>query len=41
MGDLDGEGFGVLLQETKNKTYTSKNICSSASRDHSHREYLA
>ena len=31
----------VLLQATKNKTYTPKNICSSASKDHSHGEYLA
>ena len=28
---------GVLLQATKNKTYTSKNKCSSASKDRSHR----
>ena len=32
---------GVLSQATKNKTYTPKNICSSASKDRSHREYLA
>ena len=32
---------GVLLQATKNKTYTPKNICSSASKDRSHGEYLA
>ena len=31
---------GVLSQATKNKTYTPKNICSSASKDRSHREYL-
>ena len=31
----------VLLQATKNKTYTPKNICSSASKDCPHREYLA
>jgi hypothetical protein len=31
----------VLLQATKNKTFTSKNTCSSASKDRSHREYLA
>ena len=30
--------FGVLSQATKNKTYTPKNICSSASKDRSHRE---
>ena len=33
--------FGVLSQTTKNKTYTPKNICSSASKDRSHGEYLA
>ena len=33
--------FGVLSQATKNKTYTPKNICSSASKDCSHGEYLA
>ena len=32
---------GVLSQATKNKTYTPKNICSSASKDRSHGEYLA
>ena len=32
---------GVLSQTTKNKTYTPKNICSSASKDRSHGEYLA
>ena len=32
---------GVLSQETKNKTYTSKNICSNASKDRSLGEYLA
>ena len=31
---------GVLSQVTKNKTYTPKNICSSASKDCSHEEYL-
>ena len=31
----------VLLQATKNKTYTPKNICSSASKDRFHGEYLA
>jgi len=34
-------GNGVLSQVTKNKTYTPKNICSSASKDRSHGEYLA
>ena len=33
--------FGVLSQATKNKTYTPKNICSSASKDRSYGEYLA
>ena len=33
--------FGVLSQATKNKTYTPKNICSNASKDHSRGEYLA
>ena len=33
--------FGVVLQVIKNKTYNPKNICSSASKDHSHKEYLA
>jgi hypothetical protein len=33
--------FGVLSQATKNKTFTSKNICSSASKGRSHIEYLA
>ena len=28
----------MLSQATKNKTYTPKNICSSASKDRSHRE---
>ena len=32
---------GVLSQATKNKTYTSKNICSGVSKDRSHGEYLA
>ena len=32
---------GVLSQVTKNKTYTPKNICSSASKDCFHEEYLA
>ena len=32
---------GVLLQATKNETYTPKNICSSVSKDRSHGEYLA
>ena len=32
---------GVLSQATKNKTYTPKNICSSASKDCSHVKYLA
>ena len=32
---------GVLLQATKNKTYTPKNICSGVSKDRSNREYLA
>ena len=31
----------VLSQATKNKTYTPKNICSNASKDRSHGEYLA
>ena len=31
----------VLLQATKNKTYTPKNICSSVSKDRSHGEYPA
>ena len=31
----------VLSQATKNKTYTPKNICSSASKDRFHGEYLA
>ena len=31
----------VLLQATKNKTYTPKNTCSGVSKDCSHREYLA
>ena len=31
----------MLSQATKNKTYTPKNICSSASKDRSHGEYLA
>ena len=35
-----GMGNGVLSQATKNKTYTLKNICSSASKDRSHRKYL-
>ena len=30
-----------MLQANKNKTYTLKNICSSVSKDHSHREYLS
>ena len=30
---------GVLSQATKNKTYTPKNIYSSASKDRSHGEY--
>ena len=34
-------GAGVLSQATKNKTYTSKNICRGVSKDHSYREYLA
>jgi len=33
--------FAVLSQTTKNKTFTSENICSSASKGRSHREYLA
>ena len=33
--------LGVLLQATKNKTYTPKNICSSASKDRFYGEYLA
>jgi len=33
--------YGVLSQATKNKTFTSENICSSASKDRSHKEYLA
>ena len=33
--------LGVLSQATKIKTYTTKNICTSASKDCSHREYLA
>jgi hypothetical protein len=33
--------FGVLSQATKNKTFTSKNICSSAGKGRSHEEYLA
>jgi len=32
---------GVLSQATKNKTFTSENICSNASKGRSHREYLA
>ena len=32
---------GVLSQATKNKIYTPKNICSSASKDRSSRKYLA
>ena len=32
---------GVMSQATKNKTYTPKNICSNASKDCSHGEYLA
>ena len=32
---------GVLSQATKNKTYTPKNICNSASKDRSHGKYLA
>ena len=32
---------GVLSQATKNKTYTPKNICSGASKDRSHGEYLS
>jgi len=32
--------IGVLSQATKNKTYTPENICSSASKDRSHGEYL-
>ena len=31
----------VLSQVTKNKTYTPKNVCSSASKNRSHEEYLA
>ena len=31
----------MVLQANKNKTYTLKNICSSVSKDHSHREYLS
>jgi len=33
--------FGVLSQATKNKTFTSENIYSSASKGRSHIEYLA
>ena len=33
--------IGVLLQATKNKTYTPKNICSGVNKDRSHGEYLA
>jgi G:T/U-mismatch repair DNA glycosylase len=32
---------GVLSEATKNKTFTPENICSSASKGRSHREYLA
>ena len=32
---------GMLSHATKNKTYTPKNICSSASKDRSHGKYLA
>ena len=32
---------GVLLQATKNKTYTPKNTCSGVRKDRSHKEYLA
>ena len=38
---IDEHVSGVLLQATKNKTYTPKNICSSASKDRSYGEYLA
>ena len=31
----------MLLQGTKNKTYTPKNICSSASKDHSDEHHKA
>ena len=37
----EGSIVGVLSQAPKNKTYTPKNICSSASKDRSHGEYLA
>ena len=37
----DEELSGVLSQATKSKTYTPKNICSSASKNRSHGEYLA
>jgi hypothetical protein len=33
--------FGVPSQATKYKSFTSENICSSASKGRSHREYLA
>ena len=46
-GDVSGtrleeeiEVGGVLSQATKNKIYTPKIICSSASKDRSHGEYL-
>jgi hypothetical protein len=32
---------GVLLYETKYKTYTPKSTCSGMSKDRSHGEYLA
>jgi hypothetical protein len=33
--------LSVLSQATKNKTFTSKNTCSSATKGRSHGEYLA
>ena len=33
--------IGVLLQATKHKTYTPKNICRGGNQDRSHGEYLA
>ena len=38
---MNAMSSGVLSQATKNKTYTPKNICSSASKDRSQEEYLA
>jgi ABC-type histidine transport system ATPase subunit len=36
-----GDVIGVLSSATKNKTFTSENICSSASKGRFHIEYLA